>query len=64
MGTTARGEIVEYSSSTNWSFGVPLAHGDISTVKAPNFGPHVNFGPLFQKSLVSLKRVLQKNEEN
>ncbi len=34
------------------------------TVKAPNFGPHGNFGPLFQKGLLSLKRVLQKNEEN
>jgi hypothetical protein len=35
-----------------------------STIKAPNFGPHGNFGPLFQKGLVSLKRVLHKNEEN
>ncbi len=34
------------------------------TVKAPNFGPHGNFGPLFQNGLLSLKRVLQKNEEN
>ncbi len=34
------------------------------TVKAPNFGPHENFGPLFQKKLPSLKRILQKNEEN
>jgi hypothetical protein len=34
------------------------------TIKAPNFGPHENFGPLFQKGLLSLKRVLQKNEEN
>jgi hypothetical protein len=34
------------------------------TVKAPNFGPHGNFGPLFQKGLLSLKRVLQKNEED
>jgi hypothetical protein len=34
------------------------------TVKAPNFGPHENFGPLFQKGLLTLKRVLQKNEEN
>jgi hypothetical protein len=35
-----------------------------STVKAPNFGPHGNFGPPFQKGLLSLKRVLQKTEEN
>jgi hypothetical protein len=34
------------------------------TVKAPNFGPHRNFEPLFQKGLLSLKRVLQKNEKN
>jgi hypothetical protein len=34
------------------------------TVKAPNFGPQGNFGPLFQKGLLSLKRVIQKNEEN
>jgi hypothetical protein len=35
------------------------------TVKAPNFGPHGNFGPLYQKSLLSLKHILiQKNEEN
>jgi hypothetical protein len=33
------------------------------TVKAPNFGPHGNFGPLFQKGLLSWKRVLQKNED-
>ncbi len=36
----------------------------IDTVKAPNVGPHGNFGPLFQKGLLSLKRILQKNEEN
>ncbi len=35
-----------------------------TTVKAPNFGPHGNVGPLFQKGLLSLKRILQKNEEN
>jgi hypothetical protein len=35
-----------------------------NTFKAPNFGPHGNFGPLFQKSLLSLRRVLQNNEEN
>jgi hypothetical protein len=35
-----------------------------NTVKAPNFGPHGNFGPLFQKGLLSLKRALQKNEED
>jgi hypothetical protein len=35
-----------------------------TNVKAPNFGPHGNFGPLFQKGLLSLKRVIQKNEEN
>ncbi len=34
------------------------------TVNAPNFGPHGNFGALFQKGLLSFKRVLQKNEEN
>ncbi len=38
--------------------------GTCVTIKAPNFGPHGNFGPLFRKSLLSLKRVLQKNEEN
>ncbi len=36
----------------------------LSTVKAPNFGPHGNIGPLFQKGLLSLRRVLQKNIEN
>jgi hypothetical protein len=36
----------------------------VTNVKAPNFGPHGNFGPLFQKGLLSLKRVLEKNEEN
>jgi hypothetical protein len=35
-----------------------------ATVEAPNFAPLGNFGPLFQKSLLSLKRVLQKNNEN
>jgi hypothetical protein len=25
------------------------------TVKAPNFGPHGNFGPLFQKGFVTIK---------
>jgi hypothetical protein len=34
------------------------------TVKVHNFGPHGNFGPLFQMGLLSLKRVLQKNEKN
>jgi hypothetical protein len=34
------------------------------TIKTPNFGPHGNFGPLFQKSLLSLQRILQKSEEN
>jgi hypothetical protein len=34
------------------------------TVKACKFGPHGNFGPLFQKGWLSSKRVLQKNEEN
>jgi hypothetical protein len=37
---------------------------DSNTVKAPNFGPHGHLGPLFQKDLLSLQRVLQKNEEN
>jgi hypothetical protein len=36
----------------------------IGTVKAPNFGPHGNFGLLFQKGLLSLKRILQQIEEN
>ncbi len=31
-----------------------------NTVKASNFGPHGNFGPLFQKGLLSSKCVLQK----
>jgi hypothetical protein len=39
---------------------VPLHAVPNSTVKAPNFGPHGNFGPLFQNGLLSLKRVLQK----
>jgi hypothetical protein len=30
------------------------------TVKASNLGPHGNSGPLFQKGLLSLKRILQK----
>ncbi len=34
------------------------------TVKAPKFGPHGNFAPLFQKGLLSSKHILQKNEEN
>jgi hypothetical protein len=34
------------------------------TVEASNFGPHGNFGPGFQKGLLSLKRGLQKNWEN
>jgi hypothetical protein len=36
----------------------------LGTTNAPNFGPHGNFEPLFQKALLSLKRVLQRNEEN
>jgi hypothetical protein len=32
----------------------------LSTAKAPNFGPHGNFGLSFQKGLLSLKRVIQK----
>ncbi len=36
----------------------------LNTVKAPKFGLHGNFGPLFQKGPLSLKRILQKNEEN
>jgi hypothetical protein len=43
--------------------GVDMRVG-IGTVKAPKFGPHGNFGPLFQKSLLSLKRILPKNEED
>jgi hypothetical protein len=39
-------------------------HVHSHTVKARNFGPHGNFGPIFQKGLLSLKCVLQKNEEN
>jgi hypothetical protein len=35
-----------------------------SRPRAFNFGRHGNFGPLFQKGLLSSKRVLQKNEEN
>jgi hypothetical protein len=33
-----------------------------STVKGSNFGPGGNFGPFFQKGLLSSKRVLQKKE--
>jgi hypothetical protein len=33
-------------------------------LKAPNFRLHGNSGALFQKGLLSLKRVLQKNEQN
>jgi hypothetical protein len=36
----------------------------ISTVKVFNFGPRGNFVPLFQKCLLSLKRILQKNEQH
>ncbi len=48
-----------YADTYHWFTSVP-----IGTVKAPNFGSHGNFGPHFQKGLLSLKRVLQKNEEN
>jgi hypothetical protein len=41
-----------------------MDRGPEATVKAPNFGPHGNFEHLFQKGLLSLKCVLQKNEEN
>jgi hypothetical protein len=41
-----------------------FAMSENATVKTPNFEPHGNFGPLFQKGLLSLKRVLQKNKEN
>ncbi len=37
-------------------------HVHSHTVKARNFGPHGNFGPIFQKGLLSLKCVLQKSE--
>jgi hypothetical protein len=43
--------------------GIPAVY-EYTTVKVPNFGPHGSFGPLFQKGLLSLKRILQKNEEN
>jgi hypothetical protein len=36
----------------------------VDTVKNSNFELHGYFGPLFQKSLQSSKRVLEKNEEN
>jgi hypothetical protein len=36
----------------------------VHTVEASNFGTHGNFGPVFQKGLLSLKRVLKKNGEN
>jgi hypothetical protein len=36
----------------------------VNTVTASNFGPHGKFCPVFQKGLLSLKRILQKNEEN
>jgi hypothetical protein len=35
-----------------------------NTVETLNFEPHGNFGPLFQKSLPSLKCILQNHEEN
>ncbi len=61
----------ETGSPTQWCVQVTptklteLARYSLSTttVKAPNFGPHGNFGPLFQKGLLSLKRILQKDEE-
>jgi hypothetical protein len=34
------------------------------TVKASNFGPHGNFGPLFQNGLLSSKHTHQWNGEN
>jgi hypothetical protein len=36
----------------------------MTTVKASNFGPHGNFGPVFQKGLLLLKRILHKKEED
>jgi hypothetical protein len=41
-----------------------MQHHTKRTVKASNFGPHGNFGPLFQNNFLSSKRFLQKNEEN
>jgi hypothetical protein len=41
-----------------------VIHDTKTTVKAPNFGPFGNFGPLFQKGLLSLKHARQENEEN
>jgi hypothetical protein len=48
-----------------WCYNEP--HGGINTVIDSTIDTTVkapNFGPLFQKGLLSLKRVLQKNEEN
>jgi hypothetical protein len=35
-------------------------HVQLNTAKASNFGPHGNFGPLFQNGLLSVKRIPQK----
>jgi hypothetical protein len=51
------------SSSTPPKFSFESATW-INTIRASNFEPHVNFGPFFQKGLLSSKRVLQKFEEN
>jgi hypothetical protein len=45
------------------NFGFFFTEG-LAAVKASNFGPHGNFGPLLQKGLLSLEHVLQKNEKN
>jgi hypothetical protein len=60
LAIVAKWKIVSSSMLENFrSFTPPT-----SIVKAPNFGRHGNFGPLSQKGLLTLKRILQKNEEN
>jgi hypothetical protein len=36
----------------------------MGTVKAPNFGPHGNFGPFLARSVASLNEFCAKNEQN
>ncbi len=59
LGFSGRGsqDLSEDTNVASWTL-------HVFTAKAPNFGPHGNFVPLFQKGLISLKLVLQKNKEN
>jgi hypothetical protein len=41
-----------------------LRFRDVGTVKACNFGPHGNFGPLLARSVAVLGELRIKNEQN